>query len=351
MRQCHFVGTIGCSGAREAMGLMLDTAYPKLTTIPDGESGDRADWITSEIESRARLPELMTLRRSRMRTHDPLRPLLHPPIYAKRPGATMPVAELNTGYAANAAIASGILAALARERGNTSPPALQVDIPGPLDLAAFSWGPGIKRNYKYEVASLLREIEQIHRRIPTAVFQLSIPFETHLIAHTPKTAARLMAGLCKFVAATPPGCAFVVHFCLGDPHGKPITRIHSAETLAHATNELYYHWPHSTHVLDGVHLPFGDGVHPAPHSASYYWALRSLAIPPEVRLIAGIAQVMERAPLDRQLATLKTIELSAHREVVISSPCGWGRRAHLVPELCARTLALACAPPSSLWTT
>lgn len=351
MRGIHFVGTIGRSDVREAMGLMLDTAYPMLATIPDGEPDGRADWVTSEIENRAKLPELMTLRRSRMRTHDPLRPLLHPPIYVKRPGAKMPTAELNAGHAANAAIASGILAELVSERGIASPPALQVDIPGPLDLAAFSWGPGMLRNYKHETTSLLREIEQIHLRAPTVVFQLSIPFETHLIAHTPKLAARLMKRLCAFVATTPPGCAFIAHFCLGDPHGKPITKVDSAEALIHAANELYYNWPHSTHVLDGVHLPFGDGHNPVPIAASYYWALRSLAIPPEVRLIAGIAQVMDKSPLDRQLGALKTIELCAHREVVISSPCGWGRRAHLVPELCARTLALACAPPSNAWAT
>lgn len=354
MRSSHFVGTVPGDGPAEAISLMLDASEGCADSYPDGENTmRRSDWVTAEIENRAQLPELITLRRSRMSDRNRLIPALHAPIYAVRPGHELPVDYLNNGHCDNAVIAASILQELAAQRFISKRPKLQVDIPGPLDLAAFSWGPQILRYYEGECIALLREIEAIHERLSgQVIFQLSIPLETYLIAKTPRSrqqrmAARLMKRLCDFVARTPLGCIFIVHFCDGDAHGKPIVANNSVGALVTGANELYYRWPHTTHTLHGVLLPFGNGAHAAPPMASHYWALRNLVLPPTVRLIAGFV-APGLASLDDQLDTLAAIEYAAHREVVISSPCGWGPRCKApkpdVAALVERTQALAGAP-------
>src|ERR1700754_1965170 len=46
MRHVHLVGSVPLADAREVFGTVSDALGPRLKRIPDGETGDRSDWIT-----------------------------------------------------------------------------------------------------------------------------------------------------------------------------------------------------------------------------------------------------------------------------------------------------------------
>lgn len=349
-RQQHFWGTIAAADVATAQALMIDNSLDvKLVSVSDGELGDRANWVIDECTHRGELPELVTLRRARLGDEYPrMHPLWHPPIYALRPRAQMPVDSLNTGSADRARIGAQALAQRVLTYGWS--PALQVSVPGPADLAAFNWGPLMTRYYWAEVESLLREIRAIVAQQTTTglIFQLEIPFPTYLVAKSPSRyqdtmADRLGKLIGEFIAKTPAGTVWIIHTCDGDPHGKPIVSPTSVYPYVRLINAIGAHWPYDTHRIDAVGMPMGNAAHPAPTSMDFYWALRLLSLGPGVRVIAGLAQVGGNHSLARQTQALHTAEAAYGADLVIAAPCGLGRRPDAVSAVLARQRALADA--------
>ena len=57
-RRSHLVGTIPAPGAREAMEMALDELGPTLDMLPDGETGERLDWVRQIIEGMRENPDV-----------------------------------------------------------------------------------------------------------------------------------------------------------------------------------------------------------------------------------------------------------------------------------------------------
>ncbi len=57
-RHAHLVGSIPGDTPREAMQLAMTTLGPQLRSLPDGETGERRNWIISIIESLRAHPDL-----------------------------------------------------------------------------------------------------------------------------------------------------------------------------------------------------------------------------------------------------------------------------------------------------
>jgi hypothetical protein len=347
-RAQHFWGTLPAPDIATAQALMIENSPDaKLVSVSDGELGDRTRWVIDECGRRAGIAELVTLRKSRLGDeYATMHPLWHPPIYALRPRAEMPLDQLNIGYADRARDGAKELTLRASATGHA--PALQISVPGPPDLAAFNWGPLMGHYYWAEVRSLLRELHQIiaQQTGPGLIFQLEIPFPTYLVAKSPnvyqeRMALRLGQIIGRFIAQTPVGTTWIIHTCDGDPHGKPIVAPTSVYPYVRLINAIYVYWPHETHKLDAVGMPMGNAAHPAPTSMDFYWSLRLLATPRSVRVIAGIAQVGGNHSLARQTQALQTAEAAYGSELVIAAPCGLGRRPEAVDRVLARQRALA----------
>ena len=285
-----------------------------LATLPDGETGDRADWVTTQLPLRGTHPGLITVRRSRMH-RSPLNPFIHTPLYLVRPGQTLSADWLDLGYAA-AARSAPILADLAT-RHTLAGVRLQVGIPGPLDMAVFSWVNPL-RQYQIEADAALREVEAIEAFTGrTAVHQVEIPVETYLVAKAPrrargKIAARLARRVTEFIARVPAGSTWIVHLGVGDPHAMPLVTLRDTAALVELGNALGSQWP-AGRTFDALHLPLGDGTHPAPLRAGYYAPLADLALPPTVHVSAGLAHA--DADLEDQLPTLAAAEKAAGHQL------------------------------------
>lgn len=185
---------------------------------------------------------------------------------------------------------------------------LQVGIPGPFDIALLCWAHPL-RHYQAEVDAALREVDAIDVLTDqTAVYQLELPLETVITARVPPLlrpgiARRLAARAADFVAHAPSGSTWIVHLCVGDPHGAPFSTLTDARPLVELANALATQWP-GGRTLEAMHLPLGDGKHPAPVDAAYYAPLADLTLPETVHVSAGLAHA--GAHLDDQLMAVPT---------------------------------------------
>lgn len=338
-RRIHLVGTTVAGTPRRALEFAVSRLGEYLLTVP--EETDRPNWVIELVEARAHHPDLLTLRRSRMSEPISLRPLLHPPRYVTRPGHRITAETLGLPYAASAAVAAPILTEVAAEHG-LSHLRLQVGIPGPLDVAAFSWLRPL-HYYPIEADAALREIQTIYALTGGhAVYQLEIPLETVAVAKAPRRhrprVARLMARrLAEFVTQMPSGVEVIVHPCVGNKNDSPLVDLKDAGPLVELSNAIYEQWPEGR-ILSGLHLPFGSQARPAPYTRSYYAPLADLVVPETVHVSAGL--VRPEADLERHRWALDAAEQMANRGPLgVSTPCGWGRH----PELAEITTELLVA--------
>jgi hypothetical protein len=129
-----------------------------------------------------------------------------------------------------------------------------------------------------------------------------------------------------------------VHLCVGDSNGQPLITLPNMDALVELSNAIWRHWP-CGYRLDAVHLPAGDGTHPAPADPRYFAALRRIELPTSVHLSLGLAHL--GADLDTQRITLTEAEVLAQRVLGVSTPCGLGRRPAQASALLARMADLA----------
>lgn len=346
MRAVHFVGTIPDPNP---VARVLIEVGERARWVPVPEP---TDWIVDELETRATLPALRTLKRLRYRGNPRYHPLTHSPIYLPKRGQPFPLREINTGYVERATKAAAKLSSLTID--TTYPPPLQLGIPSPTDLAWCSWGPLMGRYYHFEQESLLREIDEIHDQLAGAVtFQLEIPLETCMVAQAPRRAQATMAAkmaqrVYRFIGAAPAGSRWILHLCLGDPHGRPVVHTSALAPLVVLSNALVDAWPPGTWAtLEGLHLPIPEN-HSAFTDPIFYRELAHLDLPVSTALLAGVARVgpyadVEAIKAEHQRSALECIEAAVGRSVVVSSPCGWGRRPTEVAALFERLRELADA--------
>ena len=114
-----------------------------------------------------------------------------------------------------------------------------------------------------------------------------------------------------------------LHLCFGDLKNTAAVVPSRFGRVVAFTNALVRRWP-PTHALAYVHFPFAAGTAPAPTDPTAYRALRRLALPPGIRLVAGF--VHEQPSVERLEALLGTIEQARGTQVDIATACGLGRR-------------------------
>lgn len=340
MRRVHLVGTLGQPDVPTGMQLAVERVGQFLTTLPDGEPDLRANWIIPVVEQLQHRPEVRTLIRPRFHKN-PLR-AWHGAVYTARRGYDITPDTLGLPFAQYAAEALPVLRDLAHASGYSL--RLQADIPGPFDLFMFSFGPLRAKYYDVEVLAAVQQVELIEAMAPgKVVYQLSIPVETYLVAMAPrrarsKVAGRLAGKIIDFIRCTPEGTEWIIHLCVGDPHGKPLITLKDAQPLVELTNPLVAGWPDG-YILNAVHWPLGDGTHPFSLDPKYLIPVHDLQLPDTVHLSAGLAHL--GGSWHTQALALSALDHLTGREVGVSTPCGFGRRSDMAGGLLTRLADLA----------
>ncbi|MGI8531728.1 MAG: hypothetical protein ACR2KN_01860, partial [Geodermatophilaceae bacterium] len=134
-RRAHLVGSLPGGSAEQAMTLAMDTVGPHLSSLPDGETGPRRNWIISIIEGLRGHPDLELAKDGDWSDYG------RTPTFKVRRGHRLLGASLDLGLLAAAQDARPAFERIRAERGQPELDFL-VGVPGDFDLAMFTLGPG-----------------------------------------------------------------------------------------------------------------------------------------------------------------------------------------------------------------
>lgn len=334
-RGVHLVGSIPAQNAEQAMQEAVTRLGNRLSTLPDGETGDRRDWIVSTVRALRTHPDLEVSRDGDFSDYR------HALNFRVRRNHTLRGQTLDLGYLSGYERSIEEFHLVERDsglRGLT----FQVGIAGDLDMAMMAMGP--TRMFAHRKAfrdATVAEIDQIRERATVPVlFQLELPCELVMVAQTPRpfrplVAAALAKGVARIAEQVRPGTRFGIHLCLGDLGHRAFGTLRDAAPLVLLANAIVRAWPW-TRPLEYVHAPFAAGERPAPLEPAFYRPLSALRLPSGVRFVAGF--VHEARDLAEHHRILRMIEKQWGRQVDVAAACGLGRR---TPAVACHTMDLA----------
>jgi len=322
-RFAHLVGSTPFSSAGEAMDAALDQFPGQLRTLPDGETGERRNWILHIIESFRSHPDFVLKKDGAWTNYKDL------PVFGVRRGRRLRGEGLDFGHVAAFEASYPLFVERRRDR-DLDPLAYQAGIPSAFGMALFTMGPvGPFLHRRPFFDATVREIREIHQRAgDDVVFQLELPPELIFVAQMP---GPLQGAMARYMARTvvamvrhsPIGARFGLHLCLGDMNHRALGRLRDVGPLVKLSNAIVAAWPEGR-SLEFIHAPLAAAVLPPATDPAFYAPLRGLRLPDETRFIAGFAH--EEQSLDEQRKLLSLIESLVGRPVDIASSCGLGRR-------------------------
>ena len=333
-RLVHLVGSVPLASAREVFTAVSAALGPRLKRIPDGETGERSDWITwlepvfadnPALEKSDELFRIHATGTARIR-------------YRLKPGKTVDdVAFGNLFYADIAKQSYAEFAALKRA-GKIAPdvrfqidlvPAhsviwlfLQDDLHQPLD-AIYN-------------AALKREIDKIAAALPHG--EIAIQFDVasavfaRLQRNEPNAYGRDRAEMLKRFSAiltdlaehVPAGIELMFHFCYGDSNHRHVVEPRDMADMVDMANRLS---ADIKRPIELIHMPV-----PRDRTDDAYFApLAGLRLKPETELSLGLVHYT-----DGVVGTRKRLATAERHmgKFSIATECGFGRRAPAtIPDL------------------
>ncbi len=323
-RRVHLVGTIPAESTSDALRLVSETVGDATTDwLPDGETGNRQNWIGRLVESLRQHPDLELDKDGDWSDYEST------PGFRVKKGHRFDYVALD--YFEHFEESWPVFEQVRSDLGRPDL-AFQVGIPGPIDVsfAAFGFNPllGLRHTRPFEDAAVV-EVAKIHEKAgDEIVYQLEIPIEIEVVNRIPKplrkAGARWMAGrILRLVERSPHGTRWGFHLCVGDMNNEAFSRLDDATTLVQLANALVRRFP-SGRKLEFVHFPLAHGSEPPVRDRAFYEPLADLAVPADVRVIAGYAH--EAQSLEEQQEVRSIIEGLVRRPVDVAASCGLGRR-------------------------
>jgi len=341
-RHAHLVGSLPAENAAAAMGLATERLGSELPCLPDGETGDRQNWVLNVIEGFRDHPDVRLVKDGGWSGYQDI------PRFGVRSGHRLDGSTIKLGIAAAAALAKPEFAALRPKLADGA--RFQVGIPGDLDLALFTFGPTgplrHRRPFTDALAAAMREVHGLFG--DDVVFQIEVPAELVFVVKAPgpvrsAIAVPLSRGIAALVRCAPPGARFGVHLCLGDMNHQALAKTGSAAPLTVLTNAIASRWPDGW-PLEFVHLPLAAADEQPATDAGFYAPLAGLALPSHVRLVAGFAHETQDAAT--QFRIRQHIEEAVGHPVDISTSCGLGRREPQAASAALDRIKLLLGPAS-----
>lgn len=323
-RRVHLVGTIPANSTKEALTLVSDTVGDRITDwVPDGETGNRKNWIGRLVENLKSHPDLELVKEGDWSDYEST------PGFNVRKGHEFTSVDLD--YFEHFEKSWPEFQKVRSDLGRPEL-AFQVGIPGPIDVAfaAFGFNPvsGLRHAKPFQEATV-REIEKIHAVAgEQVVYQLEVPIEVEVVNRIPvplrAPGARWLARrILRVVEESPTGSRWGFHLCVGDMNNESFSKLRDTRTVVHLANALVSQFP-SGHELEFVHIPLAHGSIPATTDPKFYAPLMDLRLPGDVRFIAGFSH--ERQSREDQEQIRSIVEVMVGHPVDVAASCGLGRR-------------------------
>ena len=333
-RHVHLVGSVPLSNAREVFETVSAALGQRLKRIPDGETGERSDWITWLEPVFADCPVLEKSGEV-FRLHPTATPRTR---YRLKPGkSAAQVTFDNLFYADIAARSYQDFAELKRAGKIPAHCRFQVDlVPAHSVLWLYLQDELHAALDPVYNEALKREIDKIATAIPHD--QLAIQFdvasavfarlERNDVSSYGRSKAemqeRFSAILADLADRVPPGIELLFHFCYGDSNHRHVVEPTDMSDMVEMANRLTQN---IRRPIELIHMPV-----PRDRADDAYFApLKRLKLAPSTELSLGLVHYT-----DGVAGTRKRLETAEQyvKDFSIATECGFGRRPpETIPEL------------------
>lgn len=342
MRHVHLVGSVPFASAREVFETVSAALGSRLKRIPDGETGERSDWITwlepafadnPALEKSDELFRIHATGTARIR-------------YRLKPGKSVRDVRFDNLFYADIAKQSYADFSALKRAGKIGKdvkfqidlvPAhsviwlfLQDDLHQPLDPV---FNEALKREIDKIAVALPHDQIAIQFDVASAVFARLQRNEPSVYGKNRDemlaSFARIIAGLAEHV---PADIDLMFHFCYGDSNHKHVIEPRDMGDMVDMANVL----------VTTIRRPIALIHMPVPRDRSddaYFAPLAGLKLKPETELCLGLVHYTDG--VDGTRKRLATAERYA-RGFSIATECGFGRRdPETIPELLRIHAAIA----------
>ena len=333
-RTVYLVGSVPMADAEGVFRTVAGKLGPHLKWLPDGETGERLDWITWLEPIFRDDPALMPSGKL-FRVHEGASPHVR---YKLRPGKTAADVEFANLFYADKAIQSyATLTSLKHDGVVPSHIKLQVDlVPAHSVLWLF-----IEDDLQADLdpvynRAVKREIDKLAAAIPASDLAIQLDVASAVFARLQRGQAssygasktemqqRFADILVDLAGHVPAGVDLLFHFCYGDAGHKHVVEPVDMGDMVELANELARRVPRPIQM---IHMPV-----PRDRSDEAYFApLRRLALGPETLLVLGLVH-----HTDGITGTRRRLEMAQRfrSDFGIGTECGFGRRrVETIPEL------------------
>jgi len=327
MRHVHLVGSVPLRDAREVFTTVSGVLGERLKRIPDGETGQRSDWITWLEPAFADNPSLEKSDEL-FRVHPTGTARIRYKLRAGKSAENVRFENLfyadiaKGSYAEFAALkAQGVIAKHTRFQIDLVPAHsviwlfLQDDLHQPLD-----------RIYN---EALKREIDKIAALMPPDQIAIQFDVASAVFARLQrgepsaygKTRTEMLASFSDILSGladhVPRGMELLFHFCYGDSNHRHVVEPTDMGDMVEMANRLC---TDAKRTIQLIHMPV-----PRNRSDDAYFApLADLVLKPETELSLGLVHYTDGVAGTRK--RLATAERHANH-FSIATECGFGRRA------------------------
>lgn len=319
----HLVGSLPFQDAREAMEESLTRLGDTVLYLPDGETGERGNYIEHLVGRLAGNPAL-----EQHETTISLGPTEMEGIeFSIRRGATLQIALGDLGYARDWEASLPLFRELRVGSGRDDLRYLMA-VATPLSIAM---------PYFHKPFDMLKAIRPLSDALRAEIAEavclgedvLAVQFDaaldqifvTQLYGSFPPLASLASRWLARGIAAVakgiPPGVPVGVHLCLGNPQNQRVVTPRTSDSIVWMANAVERAWP-AGRPLDYVHLPIVDST-----DLRYYDPLKDLLLAPSTRVIAGMVYEDGHAA-NRDRFDLAKENLGYAPDIACA--CGMGRR-------------------------
>ena len=330
----YLVGSVPMADAREVFCAVCDAVGPRLRWLPDGETGERLDWVAGMEPLFAANPALQPSGRE-FRLHPAATPRTR---YTLRPGKT--VADLafgDLGYLRHARESWAAFRALKAEGRIPAHVKLQVDlVPAHSVLWLFLEDDLHAAADPLYNAAVMAELDAIAALIPHDELAIQFDVASAVFARIQREdvsnygstkeemQARFSRILIDFCDRVPADVDLLLHFCYGDSNHKHVVEPTDMGDMVEFANRVT---AGCARDIQMIHLPV-----PRDRTDDAYFApLKDLKLRPATQICLGL--VHHTDGLIGTRARLAT----ARRHVqsfMIATECGFGRRRpETIPEL------------------
>jgi hypothetical protein len=325
-RAVLLVGSVplpSASAVFEALGSKIGGLAKR---IPDGETGERKDWIMWQADV---VKDAKGLEKGGVRE---LQGGYHFQLYQVAPGAEEKVSFGPLGYASAASVSYQAFKK-SRAAGKIPPGTrFQVSLPTPIAVVmSFCEPSSFPATWPAYEARLKTEIKEILAAVPPGdlAIQWDIAAEICFILENPELSKAipmeaLVASIARVSEGIPQETELGLHLCYGDPGHKHVVEPKDTKLMVDFAHALV---AGIKHPIAFIHMP----VPRERDDVAYFEPLKHLKLPAATELYLGLIHLTDGvAGAKRRLAAAKQIV----SDFGVATECGFGRRApETIPQL------------------